>query len=83
MLQIVWQQARGNGGKLSPIGARQHEEIARRMALRFPELFSSEGKIEAFSSVSDRCVKSMQAFCRGLDDDQRKERSNSTRIRLI
>ena len=74
MLQIVWQQARGNGGKLSPIGARQHEEIARRMALRFPKLFSSESEIEAFSSVSDRCVKSMQAFCRGLDDDQRKRK---------
>lgn len=75
MLQIVWKQARGNGGKLSPIGVRQHEKIAQNMMLRFPELFSPGGEIEAFSSVSDRCVKSMQAFCNVLENkDVRKEK---------
>lgn len=75
MLQIVWKQARGNGGKLSPIGVRQHEKIAQNMMLRFPELFSPGGEIEAFSSVSDRCVKSMQAFCSVLENkDVRKEK---------
>ena len=75
MMQIVWKQARGNGGKLSPIGVHQHEEIAKNMVLRFPELFSPGGRIEAFSSVSDRCVKSMQAFCSVLENrNVRKEK---------
>ena len=30
MMQIVWKQARGNGGKLSPIGVHQHEKIAKK-----------------------------------------------------
>ena len=32
----VWKNAKGNGGKLSPLGARQHRGIARRMYQNFP-----------------------------------------------
>lgn len=61
-LQRVWANARGNGGKLTSLGAKQHEGIARRMLSRFPKLFADGATVEARSSVVDRCVKSMEAF---------------------
>ena len=35
----VWKNAKGNGGKLSPLGGRQHRGIASRMYQNFPQLF--------------------------------------------
>ncbi len=59
-LQLVWADAKGNGGKLTPLGARQHKAIAERMYMRYPEIF--RGGVEAYSSTADRCIKSMEAF---------------------
>lgn len=61
-MQAVWADARGNGGKLTHVGARQHRQIARRMAERLPELLSGGRVVEARSSVVGRCVQSMEAF---------------------
>ncbi len=61
-LAKVWENARGNGGKLTPIGERQHQGIAQRMLLRFPWLAVDGQRVEARSSVSGRCRKSMEAF---------------------
>ncbi len=61
-LQKVWANARGNGGRLTPLGARQQREIARRMVERLPQLFGGGAKVEARSSVVDRCRRSMEAF---------------------
>ena len=42
-LEKVWKNAKGNGGKLSPLGGRQHRGIAHRMYQNFPQLFTSDG----------------------------------------
>ena len=62
-LQKVLKNARGNGGKLSPLGVRQHQGIAERMAQNFPTVFTAaDTRIWARSSTADRCRKSMLAF---------------------
>lgn len=61
-LQKVWANARGNGGKLTSLGAKQHRGIARRMAQNFPMLLADGLQVEAHASIVDRCVKSMEAF---------------------
>lgn len=62
MLDKVWNNARGNGGRLTALGAKQHREIAKRMYNRFPEVFKNGISVKARSSVVDRCAKSMLAF---------------------
>ena len=62
-LKKVWKNAQGNGGKLTPLGAEQHRGIALRMMEHYPEVFADGKKIDACTSVYDRCRKSMQAFC--------------------
>ena len=58
-LDTLRQWAHGRDGELTPLGARQHRGIARRMYENFPELFTDGGKIEARSSVVVRCILSM------------------------
>ena len=58
----VWRNARGNGGQLTPLGGRQHEEIADRMVSNFPEVFAHNSHIRARSSVVPRCAASMRHF---------------------
>ena len=61
-LRQVWNNAKGNGGKLSKLGAIQHRGIADRMYRNFPQVFAAGNHVQARSSVVDRCAKSMQAF---------------------
>lgn len=65
-LQRVWDDAKGNGGKLTSLGAWQHKGIAERMYKRFPEVFKGKTRVEARSSTANRCVESMKAFCEEL-----------------
>lgn len=66
-LQPALENARGNGGKLTPLGAEQHRQIATRMFKRYKEIFRQKGlKISARSSTSPRCAASMNAFCEQL-----------------
>lgn len=65
-LKKVWKNARGNGGKLTPLGAQQHRGIAQRMYAHYPEVFANHFAVKARSSVYDRCAKSMQVFCEEL-----------------
>lgn len=58
----VWDNARGNGGRLTPLGARQHRAIARRMYENFPQVFAAGARLTARSSMADRCRRSMEAF---------------------
>ena len=59
----VWRNARGHGGQLTALGARQHRGIARRMAMRFPQVFAdSDAVVSARSSTVPRCRASMLAF---------------------
>jgi len=61
-LKQVWADARGNGGKLTPLGARQHAGIAERMFTAYPEVFRGNKRVVARSSVVGRCISSMNAF---------------------
>ena len=61
-LTQVWENAKGNGGKLTKLGEKQHRGIADRMARNFPQIFAKGNHVQARSSVVDRCAKSMLAF---------------------
>ena len=41
-LAKVWENAQGNGGQLTALGARQHRGIAKRMYQNFPQLFTAD-----------------------------------------
>ena len=38
-LLLVWEDAKGRGGDLTPLGAKQHRDIAGRMYARWHEVF--------------------------------------------
>ena len=61
-LAKIWKNAEGNGGKLTPLGGRQHRGIARRMAENFPQLFTAKARLTACSSTVGRCKRSMENF---------------------
>ena len=67
-LQIVWEDAQGRGGDLTPLGERQHRQIAERMYQSFPSVFSDTSFISARSSTSSRCIMSMAAFSERLKE---------------
>ena len=52
--------------ELTQLGWEQHQEIAREMYNRFPEVFRKGGFVWAISSMSRRCMLSMSAFCQEL-----------------
>jgi len=62
-MEIICNHARGNGGRLTVLGAMQHQQLARRMVQHFPQLFREGNKVKARSSVVGRCRKSMLSFC--------------------
>ncbi len=51
---------RSREGELTPLGARQHQGIARRMYERFPEVFAGKAHVDAKSTVVIRCILSME-----------------------
>lgn len=67
-LAKVWDEAEGRGGELTPLGARQHKGIARRMYAAYPEVFPDSAVITARSTQVMRCAHSMMAFCEGLKE---------------
>lgn len=58
-LRTLRADAAGRLGELTPLGARQHQEIARRMAANYPEVFAPGTRIDARSTVVIRCILSM------------------------
>ena len=65
-LRTGYADAFNRDGDLSPLGGRQHREIAHRMYDRFPSLLSQPMKVDARSSTSGRCMISMFYFCQEL-----------------
>lgn len=61
-LQLIWQDAEGRTGDLSPLGVQQHRGIAERMYRSFPEVFRGGRAISSQSTPVVRCVLSMSAF---------------------
>lgn len=59
-MQRIWDEARGRDGELTPLGAQQHKEIAKRMYERFPEVFAGKTNIDAKSTTVIRCILSME-----------------------
>lgn len=67
-LDKIWIEAEGRGGELTPLGARQHKGIARRMYGSYPTVFPDSAVISASSTQVMRCAHSMMAFCEGLKE---------------
>jgi len=67
-LYKVWEDARGCSGNITPLGERQHREIAERMYHNFPQVFRGETFIDARSSTSLRCAMSMSYFTERLKE---------------
>lgn len=67
-LDTVWLEAKGRGGELSPLGARQHHDIAQRMYRNYTQAFAGEPEISAASTTVMRCAHSMFAFVEGLKE---------------
>ena len=56
-------QYNGMDGRLTPRGVREHEQLARRMYKRFPDVFKKGSRqIRAVSSTTPRCIVSMNGF---------------------
>lgn len=64
----VWEEAEGRGGELSPLGARQHKAIARRMYQAYPEVFTDDAVMTARSTQVMRCAHSMFNFVESLKE---------------
>ncbi|MCC8119108.1 MAG: histidine phosphatase family protein [Bacteroidales bacterium] len=67
-LRLLTNDGIGRAGQLTPLGERQHHDIAQRMIGRFPEVFADSAFIRAKSSTAMRCAMSMAAFCEGLKE---------------
>lgn len=67
----------GCSGALTPLGERQHKQIADRMLSRFPQVLTEGAVVSAKSSTEPRCIVSMAAFCETL-----KERLPALRIEM-
>lgn len=67
-LKIVWEDAQGRSGDLTPLGERQHKDIAERLYSNYPQVFQGDAAISARSSTAGRCIMSMSAFCERLKE---------------
>lgn len=59
-MRQIREESRKRTGELSPLGAEQHRQIARRMYERFPQVFAGDVCIDAKSTVVIRCILSME-----------------------
>ena len=59
-LDVIRKDAENRWGDLTPLGAKEHQDIARRMYERFPEIFTDQSTIDARSTGVGRCVLSME-----------------------
>ena len=67
-LHVVWEDARGRSGNITPLGERQHHDIALRMYRAYPEVFADSAVVDARSSTSLRCAMSMSYFTEALKE---------------
>ncbi len=61
---------KGMEGSLTPRGAREHKQLAVRMATRFPAVFKNKDRqeVNSFSSTNFRCIVSMCNFTNSLNE---------------
>lgn len=67
-LDTLMIETAGKGGDLSPLGRRQHHDIAARMQRNYPEVFTTSSDITARSTLVPRCILSMASFCESLKE---------------
>ena len=66
-MEAVYTSSINRIGDLTTVGERQHHGIGKRMTEHFPELFKAKGlRIDARSTVVNRCILSMIAECEEL-----------------
>lgn len=58
-----------NTGDLVPLGAEQHERLAKEIYEAFPKVFKGPCKVDVKASTTSRCVLSMAAFCTSLQKE--------------
>ena len=60
--------SQGTYGLICELGAREHQQIARRMAARFPRVFSQKGRdsVACYSTHKQRAILSMTNFAAAL-----------------
>ena len=58
-MELILAEANKRRGELTPLGAEQHRQIARRMLERFPEVFEENAHVDAKSTTVIRCILSM------------------------
>jgi hypothetical protein len=63
LIDSLARMAKDRYGELTPLGARQHRGIAKRMYENFPEVFQGVAAVDARSTVVIRCILSMMAEC--------------------
>lgn len=61
-LKQIRDDAHNKWGELTPLGAKQQQQIAHRMMERFPEVFKGKTTIDARSTTVTRCILSMENF---------------------
>lgn len=71
-LHEMVKQARSNAlgieGCLTPLGTEQHRGIAERAFANYPDVFANNAEIDSRSTLTVRCVMSMNAFCMRLKE---------------
>lgn len=67
-LDTLMVETMGRGGDLSPLGRRQHYDIAARMQANYPEVFADNSFVTARSTLVPRCILSMASFCESLKE---------------
>lgn len=65
-VKTVAEEHEGMGGELTLRGGREHQQLARRMAGRFPSVFADGKKVQAMASTVQRCIVSMANFMAAL-----------------
>lgn len=67
-LREIQKASLGREGDLSDKGAFQHQQIGKRMALNFPEIFNKQAEIDAKSTIVTRCIISMANALNGMQE---------------
>ena len=65
-LEKIWKLAEGHNGDLTELGAKQQEEISRRMIKNNFQAFEGKSFVTAKSTVVPRCIISMAYFTKEL-----------------
>lgn len=58
-VKLLYQNAYGRWGDLTPLGGQQHREIVSRMMSNYPDVFKGAAHVDVRTTMVPRCVLSM------------------------